>query len=471
MLNNIVFVWAGGTGMSGLAMMLYELWYDNIVCINDVTNDLTDKLEHRGLRVIIWHGNYKIDFHDFVIYADIQAIIDWPELTQSRLHQQDTTKKFYHITLSYPQFLAEISKYFISIGITGSNGKTSTSAMTTRVLSQLAPEQFWLWLLGGLLPNFDNNWFALSADQTIRWDITHLFEHIFNQKHQLNYELLKKYYFVLEAGEYKDHFLQYDLDYTLITNIVRDHRDYFKTEESYHKAFRNVIDHTRYQTILTQQVLDTLEIKPSDQILLSNLFPFHNEFLVGSYEASNAWLVSTLLSKLEIQATSEELRQTLSEFRWAGRRMEYLWVLDDKLIYSDYSHHAPALEWNIKALQKKFSDKKLCVIFQPHQAQRVLDGWNEFKQVLKWVDTILIYRLYTAREDFKTFQSTHDRLKHMTSFDDLWVQFAKECNANYITSIEDLWTQLDGLAQDYIIVYFSAGDLDREMRQYIRIEQ
>ena len=76
MLHNIVLVGAGGTGMSGLAMMLYVLGYRDIVCINNVENDLTDRLKVHGLNVIIGHGNYEVDFHDFVIYSDIPAIVD-----------------------------------------------------------------------------------------------------------------------------------------------------------------------------------------------------------------------------------------------------------------------------------------------------------------------------------------------------------------------------------------------------------
>ena len=62
--------------MSGLAMMLYDLGYHTIVCINNVENDLTDRLESHGLKVIIGHGNYEVNFHDVVIYSDISAIVD-----------------------------------------------------------------------------------------------------------------------------------------------------------------------------------------------------------------------------------------------------------------------------------------------------------------------------------------------------------------------------------------------------------
>jgi UDP-N-acetylmuramate-alanine ligase len=52
--------------------------------------------------------------------------------------------------------------------------------------------------------------------------------------------------------------------------------------------------------------------------------------------------------------------------------MEYIGQIDGKTIYSDYSHHAPAIAGNMEALKTQFPDKKICIIFQPHQAQRVL---------------------------------------------------------------------------------------------------
>ena len=90
-MNNIVLVWAWWTGMSWLAMMLFDIWYKNIICINNIQTDLTNRLTRHGLKVIIWHGNYQVDSKDFVIYSDIQAIIDGPEITQSRSYQQSPT--------------------------------------------------------------------------------------------------------------------------------------------------------------------------------------------------------------------------------------------------------------------------------------------------------------------------------------------------------------------------------------------
>ena len=99
----------------------------------------------------------------------------------------------------------------------------------------------------------------MSQNTDIQSDIHHLFEHIFNQKHQLDYSLVKKYTFVIEACEHREHFLLYDTDYALITNVERDHVDYYTTLESYRQAFADMINQTRRGVVVTPSVLQSLE--------------------------------------------------------------------------------------------------------------------------------------------------------------------------------------------------------------------
>ncbi len=453
--------------MSWLAMMLFDIGYKNIVCINNVQTDLTDRLVRHGLKVIIWHGNYTVDIKDFVVYSDIQAIIDGPEITQSRIHQQSPTKKHFHICMTYSQFVAEISKRFDTVSITGSNGKTSTTAMAIWSFYNFLPEQFALGIVWWLMPNFDHQWYAISSDTQIQSDIHHLFEHIFNQKHQLDYSLLKKYIFVIEACEHREHFLLYDTDYTLITNIQRDHTDYYHTRESYKDAFVHMIQKTRKQVFLTPSALDTLDWYQLPEVVVSDTFSFDTKYLIWSYSYSNSSLLQKLLYTLWCDDDSR-LQDILSTFQWVGRRMEYLGLLYDKPIYTDYSHHAPAIAGNMQALKTQFPDKKICAIFQPHQAQRVLVWRDEFTQSLVQADTTIIYKLYTAREDFASLQQEFPRLQSVQSFDELGAQFAQELHATYSIQIDEIQQKLQQLSDEYIIVVFTAGDLDEKMRHIVK---
>jgi UDP-N-acetylmuramate-alanine ligase len=78
-----------------------------------------------------------------------------------------------------------------------------------------------------------------------------LFDFIFTGK-KLPYELIKKYYFILEACEYKRHFLHLDLEYLLITNLELDHTDYYKDFEDYKSAFIQMNQNTKRETLVLE---------------------------------------------------------------------------------------------------------------------------------------------------------------------------------------------------------------------------
>lgn len=134
-------------------------------------------------------------------------------------------------------------------------------------------------------------------------------------------------------------------------------------------------------------------------------------------------------------------------------------------LYTDYSHHAPAIAGNIQAIKNKFPDHKIVVIFQPHQAKRVLAGRDDFANALQGADEVIIYKLYTAREDFAQFQQEYQQLQTLTSFDELGEQFAQHVRGSYILDSAQLTPYLDGSLSDTITVIFSAGDLDERVRK------
>lgn len=319
------------------------------------------------------------------------------------------------------------------------------------------------------MPNFNQQGYTINQDAHIQSDIRHLFDHIFNQKHQLDYSLLKKYLFVVEACEHREHFLLYDTDYALVTNVERDHVDYYHTQEQYREVFVALLRKVRYKTIVTNLTLQSLQDYNLEGTSTVLSLPYELDFpyLIGSYTSSNAGMVISLCSQLYQIPEQFDRTAVLTEFRGVGRRMEYIASLASKPVYSDYGHHAPALLGNIQALKKQFPDRKIAVVFQPHQAQRVLAGWDDFADVLHEVDWLRIYRLYTAREDFATLAEQYPRLALLSSFDELGKEFAQALHAEYCTDIQTIISQVSELSDDYVIVYFSAGDLDEEMRAHL----
>jgi UDP-N-acetylmuramate--alanine ligase len=119
------------------------------------------------------------------------------------------------------------------------------------------------------------------------------------------------------------------------------------------------------------------------------------------------------------------------------------------------------------ALKQKFPGKKLWVIFQPHQINRIVTGWKDFVKTLKKYDNILIYDIYAARENIKDFIIHHAFLKDMNikTLEDLGNEFATACGGKYTTNFSTITKIIQQVQKNNIIVVYSAGDIDYKLRK------
>lgn len=104
-------------------------------------------------------------------------------------------------------------------------------------------------------------------------------------------------------------------------------------------------------------------------------------------------------------------------------------------IFTDYGHMASSIQFGYMALKHKFPDKKLFVIFQPHQINRIILGWKDFEKALKAYDKVIIYDIYAARENIKDFVDKQAFIKkeNIKTLNDLGNHFAKVCDGTYTT--------------------------------------
>lgn len=150
--------------------------------------------------------------------------------------------------------------------------------------------------------------------------------------------------------------------------------------------------------------------------------------------------------------------------------MEYLTTnANGAKIFTDYGHMASSIEFGYMALKNKFPGKKLCVIFQPHQINRILIGRKDFVKTLKKYDNILIYDIYAAREDIKDLIHHHTFLEDMNikTLKDLGTAFARACGGKYITNFSVITEAIQQIQKDSIIVIYSAGDIDYKLRKSV----
>jgi len=462
---NIVLVWAWGTGMSGVAGILYELWFENIVCVDSIQSQLTDRLRSQWLRVVIWHGKYDVEIDDFVIYSS--AAINSPEV-QKALSFPDDTKQL-RIVWDYFEFLWEVSKYFSTVAITGTNGKSSTTAIGLYAAAALLPN-FGVGILWALVPDFGEKNYVISTEH--RQDIQKIFQSIFSKKEFFDPSLIKKYVFMLEACEYKRHFLHLDVDQVLLTSLTCDHLDYFEDEKDYFSAFEEFFQKVKYNIF----ILEDEDLPENNKV--SNSWQWRNQMIkvkkkefdfdniFGDRNSWNASLLSSLFSFV-YGVDQSSFSAKIKSFSGLWRRMEFLWRnKNEALIYSDYGHMAESISMWYEALKSKFHDKNIVVCFQPHQLRRVITEWNEFIAILSKYNQCYIYNIYFAREKMEDYKSFYwfQWLNNFT-VNSIGNLFAEKIWWKYFELFDDVWNVIKSLDKDSIFVFYSAGNLDYLIRQ------
>ena len=256
----IVLVGAGGSGISNLAYILQELWYDNLLAIDGFESQITQALEKNGIKTLIGHWQYQIKPDDIVIYSE--AVVNSPEV-QSAFQLKLTNQQPLKIR-NYFQFLGEMSKYFRTVGFSGTNGKSSSSALAITTAKKLIP-QLGIGIVWALIPDFDSKSYYLNQEKKSEFRL--LFDAIFTGR-QVPYHLIKQRYFFLEACEYKRHFLNLDLEKLAITNIELDHTDYYQDLEDYTSAYLQMIDKTSHEVFVLKNLeQEAITSNPKTKIL------------------------------------------------------------------------------------------------------------------------------------------------------------------------------------------------------------
>jgi len=443
--------------MSGLAGMFLDLGYSNIVGIDSDRSQLTDALTSRGVDIIYGHRQYDVQQGDCVIYSE--AAVNSPEVQQAYTLLDQSIHGM--VVCNYFQFLGEISKYCQTLAIAGTNGKSSTTALALYAAMRQMPN-FGLGILGALMPDCNNQSHIINSDATT--DIKSIFDHILTGK-GVDQSIVKKYVFIVEACEYKRHFLHIDPDYTLITSLELDHTDYYKDMHDYQDAFVQLINKTKKQVFLAP-AMDRKRIPQQyqEKCTIVNNEQIETKYVFGAYYHSNASLLRPALASLG----AEDINNTTwQDFHGLWRRMEYLWTTRQwAKVYSDYAHMPSSIDSVYHDLHKQFPDKKIYALFQPHQVQRILQSWEEFGQALRLYDAAALYQIYTARESQDKIYEYQWRT--IGTAYDIWQTLAKDVGSLYYTDFDTMWSAYDRYDDEQIVVILTAGDLDYYVRNALK---
>lgn len=391
-----------GAGMSALGLILNDLGYQVVGYDDEKQHQFTeDKLDARGIKVYT-EPNGEIDANTIIVRST--AIKDTHPEIQKALALD---LKIYE----YNEMLGKLANMFDLITIAGCHGKTTTTSMMAHVLDNIVGCNY------------------LIGDGTGKASKE-------NKK------------FVIEACEYYRHFLVYEPEYAVITNIDLDHVDYFKDindvidayTEYANKASKMVIacgddPYTRAlelnkplfyygieedNDIVAKDIEYTSEGTSFDVFVEGNYYGHFDLPLFGKHMLLDALAVIAVCSYERIEA--KEVAHHLKTFKGANRRFSEM-VINDTVVVDDYAHHPNEVKATIKAAKQKYPDKKIVAVFQPHTFSRTEEFKDDLVKVLNSVDYSFVLDVFPAREkqeDFPlvTSKLIVDELDHGSMIDD-----------------------------------------------------
>ena len=378
----IHFVGIGGIGVSALVQYFISIGHE--VSGSDlVSSEITEALEKKGVK--IFHGKHKREN----IKKDISLVIFSPAVRKENPELKEARRRKILIQ-SYPQALGELTKKYFTIAVSGSHGKSTTTAMISLILIKAGFDP--TVILGTKLKEFGDSNFRIGDSPE---------SSIFNLKSKI---------LVIEADEHFASFLNYWPRIIVLTNIEREHLDFYKNLKNILKTYKEYVSHLKKDGTLVfnkdcgnvcevaKKIKNKIfySIKQKEAKKLKKILKIPGRFnIVNALAALSVARVLKIPDNISFKA--------LSEYKGAWRRFEIIKIrLTDNLeprtctLISDYAHHPTKVRVTLKAAREKFKNKKIWLVFQPHQYQRTYYLFEDFVKVLKNapVDNLIVTDIF-----------------------------------------------------------------------------
>lgn len=426
---NIHFIGIGGIGVSALAR--YYLKLGHKVSGSDlVETEITKALKKEGAEISISKhkaSNLKKDT-DLVIYT-LATKKDNPELKKA--------KDFKIPTKTYPQALGELTKKYFTIAISGTHGKSTTTAMIAILLKEAGFDP--TVLVGTKLKEFNDS----------------------------NCRIGKSKYLVIEADEYGGAFLNYWPKIIILTTVEKEHLDYFKNERNIFKVYKEYISHLPKDGVLIANKDDKNILRLTGQIKnINKKYYSLNQKEVkkiknilnvpGIHNVSNALSVFTLGKVLGIKENT--ILKALSKYKGAWRRFEIVKAKIKNIHYtliSDYGHHPTEIKATLQATREKFGKKRIILVYQPHQYQRTKLLFNDFVKSFDEADYLILNEIYgVAGREKGNLVSSKDLAKAIQK------RWHNKKPAEFLKNQNDIFEKLSKIVKSGdIVIIMGAGDI------------
>ena len=382
-LKKIYFVGIGGIGMSALARYFNGLGME-VFGYDKVETVLTQKLVEEGMKV-----HYKDDVSQ--IPEGIDLVVYTPAIPKNHRELNYFWDNDYPVK-KRAEVLGIISRNRKTIGVAGTHGKTTTSAILTHVLRTGGIDC--TAFLGGIAQNFESNFIEGKSD-----------------------------WVVMEADEFDRSFLHLHPELAVITSMDADHLDIYGDKNAMHDTFKayagQVKDTLFHKHDLPLSNADNADITfgqygiDKGSIYATNIRVEGAHFvfdwvspeemitdlkftLPGAHNVMNATAAIAIAKKLG--CTAESIRTALRTFKGIKRRFEFILNTEKCVYIDDYAHHPEELNAAIDAVKTLYPERTITGVFQPHLYSRTQDFVDGFAAALDALDKVVLLDIYPARE-------------------------------------------------------------------------
>lgn len=436
--------------MAGLAVMAKELGYE-VKGSDEPTVFPTDgMLRTKGIEVLEGFDGEHLRYKPDLVIVSAAYGLQNPEVKAA--------KSIRLTMLTMSEMLGRIMSKYEGVGVAGVHGKTTTTAILAKILQD-----------AGYSPSYMVGTSHISNMEASA--------HIGGGK-----------YFVVEADEYKKSelnpqpkFLDLPIKHLIITSIELDHPDVFATAEQVYSAFYQLttkiprdgtiiacIDWPLVKRLVNRRVdrhsltygfdntagYQIINVNDGPQSTFSirhevkTIGPI-NLMMPGRHNMLNA--TAALIMALQLGVAEKTIIKTLATFSGPSRRFEYLGSYNGAEVYDDYAHHPTALSFLLEAVKKRFPDKRLVVVFQPHTYSRTGKLLKEFAESLRLADKLVLLNIWASAREKSGYVTIKDLIDAVRPH---------KPDVEYRSTLDEVATYLRSFLTDQDVVFLvGAGDV------------
>lgn len=452
-INKIHMIGIGGVSMSGVAVMLKRAGF-TVTGSDAFDGDMIKILRNENIPVHIGHNKDLVKDADLIVYT--AAIKDSDE-ELSYAHEIGKP------TLERAPFIGILLKeYEKPICIAGMHGKTTTTSMIASSFMHLDTHP--TVLVGSKLKELGD----------------------------VNYLIGENKYFVLEACEYVDSFLNFPPETAVILNIEEEHLDYFKDINQIKQSFTKFISmlpkngkliinkddencndvllslqsfiQENNITVLTYSLKDKSANLYTDNIAINENGCYKYDLYINGKYVTDISLnapgkhnvANSLATVGSIYANNLDIlkaKEGIENFTGASRRFEYKKTIGDNVnVYDDYAHHPTEIKATLESARNK-SKNRVIAVFQPHTYSRTKLLFDKFAHAFNNADFVILTDIYAARESFD------ETISSKMLADEL---VRNGINAMYISSFEDIAKKIKEIIEpNDIVLTVGAGTITK----------